>query len=74
MQYLIIALLYAAVSLTLLACSEEETECAGQENPDCICTDQYDPVCGCNNITYSNACRAECAGINSYVAGTCEDR
>ena len=44
-----------------------------KENPrtDCLCTMQYDPVCGCNNKTYSNACTAECAGIKEYKKGAC---
>ncbi|MCB0529513.1 MAG: hypothetical protein KDC65_13605 [Saprospiraceae bacterium] len=39
--------------------------------PDCSCTMQYGPVCGCNNKTYSNACAAECAGIKRYKKGAC---
>lgn len=37
-----------------------------------MCTLQYDPVCGCNNKTYSNACAAECAGIKQYTKGACK--
>ena len=32
---------------------------------------QYDPVCGCNQKTYSNACMAQCHGITKYVKGEC---
>ena len=32
----------------------------------------YDPVCGCNNVTYSNSSEAECKGINSYTKGKCK--
>jgi hypothetical protein len=32
---------------------------------------QYDPVCGCNNKTYGNACAAECSGIKKYTKGEC---
>ncbi|MBK8830377.1 MAG: hypothetical protein IPN60_05885 [Saprospiraceae bacterium] len=46
--------------------------CIEKPVADCVCTMQYDPVCGCNNKTYSNACAAECAGIKVYTKGPCE--
>jgi len=48
---------------------------ACKENPkeDCVCTMEYNPVCGCNNKTYGNACAAECAGITEYTKGPCKE-
>ncbi|MEE3037770.1 MAG: DUF3105 domain-containing protein, partial [Bacteroidota bacterium] len=40
-------------------------------NPDAICFFIYDPVCGCNNVTYSNSCFAENSGVLSWVNGEC---
>ncbi|MCT4622604.1 MAG: Kazal-type serine protease inhibitor domain-containing protein [Schleiferiaceae bacterium] len=62
--------------LMLWGCSSSEQEvveeCIETPNDDCICTMNYDPVCGCNNVTYSNACQAECVGIDDYTPGECE--
>jgi chitodextrinase len=35
------------------------------------CTANYDPVCGCNGVTYSNGCVAMVAGVKDVVPGAC---
>ena len=52
------------------SCQKED--CIENPKEDCVCTLQYDPVCGCNNKTYGNVCEANCAGITSYTSGSCQ--
>ena len=58
----------------MLCCftSCKKSDCEEQLKANCFCTQQYDPVCGCNDITYGNACMAECNSITEYVKGECD--
>ena len=36
-----------------------------------VCTQQFDPVCGCDQQTYSNSCHANMAGTAVVSLGAC---
>ena len=38
-----------------------------------MCTKEYDPVCGCDEKVYSNACMAAAAGTGVLKKGDCKD-
>lgn len=56
--------------IALNSCTKEIEECQEFFEKDCPVTTDYEPVCGCNNKTYSNKTVAECAGI-AYTNGAC---
>ena len=46
-----------------------------EENQHIIfCIEIYEPVCGCNDVTYDNECYAEViGGISNWTEGECLD-
>jgi len=67
-------LIYTSILLLAVcfSCKKKEECINGYAYPnqgDCI--DQYNPVCGCDNITYTNLCHAINADLSSWTEGEC---
>ena len=71
MKTLVVAILFFT---GIIGSPKEEAKCEANPQPDCYCILIYDPVCGCNKVTYGNACFAECDGITEYVSGECKKK
>ncbi|CAN5879971.1 hypothetical protein BH24BAC1_BH24BAC1_41520 [soil metagenome] len=55
------------------SCTRPATTCIdpAKVNPDAMCAMVFEPVCGCDGKTYSNACVATNAGLASFSPGAC---
>ena len=70
--------LHFLVLIAVISCSkdkENDQKCIDESLIDVTsaCIEIYDPVCGCNGITYPNSCYATTFnGVISFTKGACD--
>ena len=70
MKYLSISLLFL---IAMCQKDDEETYLINKPDLNVVCIEIYQPVCGCDKVTYSNDCYANASGVSSWVDGECAD-
>ncbi len=80
--YTMLLIIGLSLLLALVSCNRNNQ--VGFVDNDCIdstldrdyskCDYIYEPVCGCNNLTYRNACFAKHTGLESWKIGVCPNQ
>lgn len=84
MNKIVTVLIATTISLLILSCNKTYCESIPKvDNDNCIdstlindltfCIEIYEPVCGCDGVTYSNSCYADRSGVTLHVSGECCD-
>jgi hypothetical protein len=53
----------------------DEADCIDSQKIDLsqVCIEIYQPVCGCDQKTYSNSCHASIKGVTNWQEGACAE-
>ncbi|MGB2086946.1 MAG: hypothetical protein ACPHUE_07465 [Flavobacteriaceae bacterium] len=71
MKYAILSFL---ILITMCEKEDDQTSCINEPiSTDTVCIEIYEPVCGCNDTTYSNTCYAAASGVSTWTEGECSD-
>ena len=60
--------IFISTMFVLSACDKDTCNTIDPKS-NCACYEIYEPVCGCNDVTYSNDCKANCAGVTEFTSG-----
>ena len=72
-KLLSIIFIILVISFSCADNSVKKTSCIDENLiKDGPCTREFNPVCGCDNITYSNICLAKNSGVISFSQGKCD--
>lgn len=74
-KYKSVKKLFIIFFFIIFSCSTNDDSCEtnSSDSEVIVCIEIYQPVCGCNNITYSNDCYAGAKGVSSWTQGECSN-
>ena len=71
MKYTILGFLFL---ITMCEKDDDQSSCLKEPSPpEVACIEIYEPVCGCDAVTYSNTCYATASGVLTWTEGECPD-